>query len=234
MLTYDSWSEQDVESISLKDSIDCLKWTFNQYQEEVVYACSFGAESTVLLDLISKITANANITFINTNLHFKETYDYINVVKQNYPNFNIKFIQTQLTLAQQANQFGEKLWETNPDRCCQIRKIEPLKQELTKYKAWISGLRREQSSSRANVHYINKDDKFKLVKICPLIQWTWEEIWMYIKLHQLPYHNLHDKGYPSIGCEVCTKPVDNGGDLRSGRWQSHSKTECGLHLSEME
>nr|WP_083888538.1 phosphoadenylyl-sulfate reductase [Calidifontibacillus oryziterrae] len=211
--------------------MECLKWAFQHYQDEVVYACSFGAESIVLLDLISKIKQDCPISFIDTNLHFIETYKLIEHIKKRYPNFTIHFLNPNLTLTQQADQFGEKLWETNPDQCCQIRKIEPLREELLQYKAWISGLRREQSKTREGIQYINKDDKFKLVKICPLIHWTWEEIWMYINFHNLPYNPLHDQGYPSIGCEVCTMPVSHNDDLRAGRWKNHQKTECGLHLS---
>lgn len=231
MLTYESWQDYDIDSILIKDTMDCLKWAFNEYGKNIVYACSFGAESSVLLDLISKVKPDVQIVFIDTDLHFKETYKVIEKIKEKYPTFHINFISTQLSLNQQAKKYGEKLWEINPNICCQLRKMEPLKKELKHYKAWISGLRRDQSPTRANVHYINKDGQFKLIKICPLIHWTWEEIWMYIKLHELPYHALHDKGYPSIGCEVCTKPVTVNDDLRSGRWLNHEKIECGLHIS---
>ncbi|WP_308410520.1 phosphoadenylyl-sulfate reductase [Bacillus sp. Marseille-P3661] len=231
MLTYDSWSEDIVNSISVKDTMDCLKWAFEQYGDQIVYACSFGAESSVLLDLISKINKNASIAFIDTDLHFIETYEIIEKVKERYPTYNINFLKSQYTLEQQAEKYGKNLWESNPNLCCNVRKIEPLKKELSKYKAWITGLRRDQAPTRANVQYINKDKKFKLIKICPLIHWTWDDVWMYINLNKLPYHELHDKGYPSIGCEVCTKPVHSNEDLRAGRWQNHQKNECGLHFS---
>lgn len=230
MLTYDSCSEESLKCVTFKESLECLKWAYQEYGENIVYACSFGAESSVLLHLISKIKPNANITFIDTDLHFKETYEILNKVKEKYPNFQINSIHTSLSLENQAKQYGEKLWERNPNQCCQIRKIEPLKKELKKYKAWISGLRRSQSETRATIDYLNIDHKFKMIKVCPLIHWKWDEIWMYIKLYDLPYHELHDKGYPSIGCEVCTKPVTGDGDSRAGRWLNHQKTECGLHM----
>ena len=230
MLTYDSCSEESLKTISFKESLECLKWAYKEYGEEIVYACSLGAESSVLLHLISKIKPNARITFIDTSLHFKETYEILKEVKEKYHDFHINSIHSSLSLEDQENQYGAKLWEKNPNQCCQIRKIEPLKEELKKYKAWISGLRRSQSETRARIEYLNMDHKFKMIKICPLIHWKWEEIWMYIKLHKLPYHELHDKGYPSIGCEVCTKPVFGEGDSRQGRWLNHQKTECGLHM----
>lgn len=230
VLIYESCSEEAIKATSFKETMDCLKWAFREYGDNIVYACSFGAESSVLLHLISKVREDANIVFIDTNLHFKETYEVIEQVKEKYPRFTINSISTTLSIEDQAHQYGEKLWEVNPNHCCQIRKIEPLRQELQKYKAWISGLRRSQSITRANVDYVNLDHKFKKIKICPLIYWTWDEIWMYIKLHQLPYNDLHDKGYPSIGCEVCTKPVEGESDSREGRWLNHIKTECGLHI----
>lgn len=137
-----------------------------------------------------------------------------------------------LTLVDQAKQYGEKLWEQNPNLCCQIRKIQPLEKELSKVDAWISGLRREQAPSRANTNYVNQDNRFKKIKICPLIHWTWEDVWNYIQLNQLPYNELHDNHYPSIGCEMCTVQVLNGADQRSGRWATFSKNECGLHISK--
>ncbi|NSL50882.1 phosphoadenylyl-sulfate reductase [Calidifontibacillus erzurumensis] len=232
MLTYERWSvNKNLKVPQFKEATECLKWAYNHYGDEIVYACSFGAESAVLLHLISKIKKNAHIAFIDTGLHFKETYDIIEKVREKYPDFQITFLKPNLTVEEQANEFGQNLWETNPNQCCHIRKVEPMKKMLQNYKAWISGLRRSQSETRANLEYINLDHKFKLIKICPLINWKWEEIWLYIKLYQLPYHVLHDQGYPSIGCEVCTKPVEGNCESRAGRWANHKKTECGLHLN---
>lgn len=230
MLTYDSSSDESLKTITFKESLECLKWAYKEYGESIVYACSFGAESSVLLHLISKVKPNANITFIDTSLHFKETYEILNEVKEKYPEFQISTIHSNLSLEDQEKQYGPKLWGNNPNLCCQIRKIEPLKEKLKNYKAWISGLRRSQSETRANIEYLNMDHKFKIIKICPLIHWKWDEIWTYIKLHDLPYHELHDKSYPSIGCKVCTKPVYGDVDSRAGRWLNHEKTECGLHM----
>lgn len=231
-LTYVSWQDDKVHQIerSFRDSLDVLKWAYQSYQErEIVYACSFGAEGIVLIDLISKVNKCANILFLDTDLHFKETYELIERVNQRYPQLKIKKVKPALTLGQQKEVYGDRLWERAPNQCCHIRKVEPLAKELNGVTAWISGLRREQSAERSKTNYLNKDDKFKTIKICPLIHWTWKEIWTYILFHKLDYNVLHDRGYPSIGCEKCTVPAKDENDLRSGRWANTEKTECGLH-----
>ncbi|WP_423801952.1 phosphoadenylyl-sulfate reductase [Neobacillus sp. SAB-20_R2A] len=233
-LTYENWDEQEIAEISGKsrDYFDILKWAYQEYDgEEIVYACSFGAEGMVLIDLIHKVSKQAKIIFLDTGLHFSETYELINQVKDRYPSLNITMIEPKLTLLEQAKEHGEELWCHNPNLCCQIRKVAPLKEALQGVKAWISGLRREQSAIRSKTQYINKDEKFQNIKICPLIHWTWDDILTYIDLNKLPYNPLHDNGYPSIGCAPCTQPVTDSGDQRAGRWAGQSKTECGLHLT---
>ncbi|MFJ8268583.1 phosphoadenylyl-sulfate reductase [Peribacillus asahii] len=232
MLTYENWQEPTIEfelDETYKAALNVLKWSYEQYGEEIVYACSFGIEGIVLVDLISKVKPNATIVFLDTDVHFKETYETIERVKEKYPSLNIVMKKPKLTLEEQASEFGDKLWESNPNQCCQIRKLVPLNEVLSDSKAWISGLRREQSETRKHVQYINRDDKFQSVKICPLIHWTWKDVWRYVHKNDLPYNPLHDQGYPSIGCSHCTAPAFTADDLRSGRWQGQGKTECGLH-----
>ncbi|WP_413077182.1 phosphoadenylyl-sulfate reductase [Shouchella phoenicis] len=230
---YKEMQEEDYDVLNSKlksrDSLDILRFAQQTYGEHLVYACSFGAEAMVMLDLLSKVQKDAHILFLDTDFHFQETYELIEKVKQRYPDMQIKLAKPQLTPEEQAQQFGDKLWLSNPDKCCQIRKLDVLEREMAPFDAWLSGLRREQSPTRANTEFINQDQRFKKVKICPLIHWTEEEIWMYIELHKLPYNPLHDQHYPSIGCTYCTNPVMPGQDNRSGRWQGNQKTECGLH-----
>ncbi|WP_077618497.1 phosphoadenylyl-sulfate reductase [Bacillus sinesaloumensis] len=233
-ITYENWNEKRVKEVTEanKDYYDILKWAYQAYSaDEIVYACSFGAEGIVLIDLLSKVNKGARIVFLDTGLHFKETYELIDKIKEKYPTLQIELKKPTLDLNAQANLHGDELWMTNPNLCCQIRKIEPLQEVLNGSKAWISGLRREQGPTRKNTEYLNKDEKFKNIKICPLIHWTWDDVWNYIKLNNLPYNELHDNHYPSIGCAPCTNQVLNG-DLRSGRWANSTKTECGLHVKE--
>ncbi|NSL52242.1 phosphoadenylyl-sulfate reductase [Calidifontibacillus erzurumensis] len=212
-----------------KGALDVLKWAYEHYGDDLIYACSFGIEGIVLIDLISKVYPEAKIVFLDTNVHFDETYELIDKVKERYPQLRIELKQPAISLEEQALTFGEKLWETDPNKCCEIRKVLPLTEVLSGYTAWLSGLRREQSATRANTEFINKDNKFKSVKICPLIHWTWKDIWRYAHKNGLPYNVLHDQGYPSIGCKTCTQPAYNLDDLRSGRWAGTGKIECGLH-----
>lgn len=215
-----------------KGAWDVLEQAYTEYGEKLVYACSFGAEGIVLIDLISRIHSQAKIVFLDTDFHFKETYELIERVKNKYPELQIVMQKPELTPEEQAEKYGEALWRRQPDHCCDIRKIEPLRKALDGAKAWISGLRRDQSPTRRNVEFFNEDHKFGLIKVCPLIHWTWEDVWNYIREHDLPYNELHDRGYPSIGCEYCTLPTGNLNDSRAGRWAGMEKTECGLHLPE--
>lgn len=233
MLTYDTWENREDLSFDIDDTykgaLNALQWSYQHYGEDIIYSCSFGIEGIVLIDLISKVQPNAQIVFLDTDVHFKDTYETIDRVRQKYPSLNIVLKKSDLTLEEQKEQFGDKLWERNPSQCCQIRKLNPLNEVLTGSKAWISGLRRDQSETRKNVEFINKDNRFHSIKICPLIHWTWKDVWRYVSKQGLTYNPLHDQGYPSIGCEHCTKPVFNMEDLRAGRWQGTGKTECGLH-----
>ncbi|PLT32939.1 phosphoadenylyl-sulfate reductase [Bacillus sp. V5-8f] len=228
---YDTFSPVDFSiDNDTKGALEVLEWAYGHYGDDLVYACSFGIEGIVLIDLISKVNERAKIVFLDTDLHFKETYALIEQVKERYPLLQIEMKKPVFSLEEQAAQHGEALWETAPNKCCEIRKVIPLNEALSGAKAWLSGLRREQSETRKNTQFINKDNKFQSVKICPLIHWTWKDVWRYAHKNGLPYNVLHDRGYPSIGCEKCTQPAFTEDDLRSGRWSGKGKTECGLHL----
>lgn len=232
-MLYCDFDEALVPSFSgesnLKGALDVLDWAYNKYEQQLLYACSFGIEGSVMLHLISQVRPDARVLFLDTDLHFSETYETIHATRVKYPSLEIIMKKPKRTLQEQSNQYNSELWKSNPDLCCQIRKVQPLEEELQKVDAWISGLRREQSSTRATVNYVNKDDRFQLIKICPIIHWSWNDIWDYVKEHQLPYNSLHDQNYPSIGCQPCTKPSIS--ITRDGRWQGQGKLECGLHNS---
>ncbi len=231
-LTYLDWIETDRDFAiddESKGALNVLRWAYEEYDKELVYACSFGVEGIVMIDLIAQIKPTAKVVFLDTGLHFTETYALIEAVKLRYPQLAIEMKKPTDSVEQQAEKLGDKLWERQPDRCCYLRKVIPLREALSGATAWLSGLRREQSPSRSQTNFINKDETFQSVKICPLIHWTWEDIWAYVDLHQLPYNPLHDQGYPSIGCAPCTLPGDTATGSRSGRWADQTKTECGLH-----
>ncbi|KKK37050.1 phosphoadenosine phosphosulfate reductase [Mesobacillus campisalis] len=213
-----------------KGALEVLEWAYGHYGDgELIYACSLGIEGMVLIDLITKVKPNAKVVFLDTNMHFKETYELIDKVKERYPELNLEIKQPGLTLEEQAREHGDELWKSTPNKCCEIRKVLPLQDVLSGATAWLSGLRREQSETRRNTQFLNLDHKFKSVKICPLIHWTWKDVWRYAHKNDLPYNILHDNGYPSIGCRTCTAPAFNADDMRSGRWTGSGKTECGLH-----
>jgi phosphoadenosine phosphosulfate reductase len=232
-VTYEEWSSNSstfpVDDKS-KGALRVLEWAYRVYPEnQIVYASSFGAEAIVLIDLIQQVKPDAHIVFLDTDLHFPETYDVIRKIEERFPSLRIEKKKPELTLDEQREEFGSALWKRDPNKCCEIRKVIPLRETLTSKQAWISGLRREQSPTRANTEFVNKDEKFKNIKLCPLIHWTWDEVWDYIRAKDLPYNQLHDQNYPSIGCFPCTQPVGDDGDSRAGRWSGSGKTECGLH-----
>ena len=194
----------------------------------IALACSFGAEDVVLVHMLHTIRPGTDMFYLDTDFHFKETYETRDALAAKY---NLRFIQVKprLTPAEQAAKYGDQLWKTDPNACCNIRKLEPLVGVLAKYDAWITGIRRDQAPTRANAKKVEYDTKFGLVKFNPLANWTSEEVWNYIRKHDVPYNKLHDQNYPSIGCEHCTRPVAPGEDPRSGRWAGTEKIECGLH-----
>jgi phosphoadenosine phosphosulfate reductase len=192
-------------------------------------ACSFGAEDMVLLDMLVKVNPNATVFYLDTDVLFEETYELRDRAVQKYGLPNLLRVATDVSLEQQAQAYGEALWARDPNLCCNIRKVRPLQQVLGTLDAWVTGIRRDQSPTRANVQVLEVDSKFGLLKVNPLAFWTEDQVWSYIRRHDVPYNPLHDSGYPSIGCIHCTRPVAPGGDARSGRWAGFEKTECGLH-----
>ncbi|MCC3378086.1 phosphoadenylyl-sulfate reductase [Paenibacillus farraposensis] len=194
----------------------------------LTFACSFGAEDIVLVDMLQKISPSTDIFYLDTDFHFQETYDTRDRLKHRY---NLEFVRVSplMTPEEQAAEHGEELWKSDPNACCGIRKVEPLTRILSQYDAWITGIRRDQAPTRANAKKVEYDQKFGLVKFNPLASWQSEDVWNYIHTHQVLYNPLHDRNFPSIGCEQCTRQVLPGEDPRAGRWSGNEKTECGLH-----
>ncbi|GMA64665.1 phosphoadenylyl-sulfate reductase [Alicyclobacillus fastidiosus] len=228
--TIPEWIEQLAEEFEQATPQEIIAEALHR-DPNMTFACSFGAEDMVLLDMLMKVNPEANVFYLDTNVLFEETYDLRDRAVEKYGIPNLRQVLPALTLAEQAAQHGDELWKRDPNACCAIRKVTPLKQVLTEYDGWITGIRREQAPTRANAKVFEWDDKFGLVKVNPLVRWTEGQVWRYIKQNDVPYNPLHDQNYPSIGCLHCTRPVNPGEDPRSGRWAGFAKTECGLHPS---
>jgi len=205
-----------------------LRWAIDEFGSEVALATGFGTEGCVLVDMIAKIDATARIFYLDTDLLFPQTYELCNQLAARY-GVSFERRTSQRSLEQQALRHGEKLWERDPDLCCRLRKVEPLREMLTGLQAWVTAIRREQSVTRANTKVVERDAKFGLIKINPLAGWSKRDVWRYILEHNVPYNPLYDQGYSSIGCTPCTTPVQINEDQRAGRWRGFQKTECGLH-----
>jgi len=211
---------------------EILQWAVDEFFPDLTLACSFGGPSgMVLLDMIAQIEPRVEVFYLDTDFLFPETYETRDRVIARYGIQPVAY-KSELTPDQQAHLHGDALWLRDPDLCCQLRKVEPNTRALAGKRAWVSGIRRDQAASRRETPIVQWDDKFGLVKVSPLARWTEGDVWAYIVKHDVPYNPLHDRDYPSLGCTYCTKPVQPGEDLRSGRWQGFDKTECGLHAPD--
>jgi phosphoadenosine phosphosulfate reductase len=218
------------EELEGKAPEEILRWAVERFQPGLTLACSFGGPSgMVLLHMIMDIDPSVEVFYLDTDFLFPETYALRDACERKY-GFKPIGYKSLLTPAMQAEKYGEALWLSDPDQCCALRKVEPNQRALEGKRAWISGIRRDQSATRRDVKIVEWDTQFDLVKFNPLAAWTEDEVWDYIRDNRVPYNLLHEQNYPSIGCTNCTKPVAPGDDPRSGRWQGFDKTECGIHL----
>jgi phosphoadenosine phosphosulfate reductase len=207
---------------------DIIRWTADAFGDQWAVGSSFGAEAMVIMDLVVKVKPDTPFVFLETDFHFQDTLALVERAKKRY-NLNLVIARTKLTPEQQAAQHGDQLYFQAPERCCELRKIEPMREALAPHRAWMTGMRKDQTEIRAGLRHAEWDGKFGLVKISPILNWSWSDVWNYIETHDVPYNRLHKMGYPSIGCAPCTKPVKPGEDPRAGRWAGFDKTECGLH-----
>jgi len=205
-----------------------LSWAFATYGEDVAIATGLGVEGMALLDIASRVNPDLKVFTGDTEFLFSETYDLMDRVEERY-GIKIERLYSELTPEEQERLYGKALWARDPDGCCSLRKVEPLRRKLATLDAWVTGVRRDQTLERQSIRKVDWDYKFNLVKISPLADWTREMIWSYVVKHDVPYNPLHDQNYPSIGCTHCTRAVQPGEDPRAGRWSGFRKTECGLH-----
>lgn len=205
-----------------------LEWAFDTFAPRIALATGFGPSGITLMHMATRIFPEVNVFYIDTDLHFPETYALRDRLMDR---FGIQFtvVRSDLSLEEQEKIYGPHLWARDPDRCCQIRKVQPLQRFLTGQDAWITGIRRDQAPTRLHAERIEWDSANDLIKINPLVDWTSEQVWSYVYRHGLPYNDLHDESYPSIGCMPCTRAVAPGEDERAGRWSGRIKTECGIH-----
>ena len=208
---------------------EVLEWAFETFGDHAVTSTGFGLSGVALMHMLSRVRPNATVFYLDTDLLFPESYALKNQLEERL-DIRILRIHPGISLQEQARWEGESLWRSDPDRCCFLRKVQPLRRFLASKDAWITAIRRDQAPTRRNTAIAERDEMHDLVKINPMASWTEAAVREYIARNDLPYNPLHDRGYPSIGCMPCTKPVENGKDIRSGRWQGHEKMECGIHL----
>jgi phosphoadenosine phosphosulfate reductase len=206
-----------------------LEWAADRFGERILLTCSWQKQSSVLIHMVSEVAPGMRVVELDTGLLFPETYETRERLISRYP-IRFERIEPEWTLDQQADVHGNRLWERDPDACCGIRKVAPLRQALDGMHAWITGIRREQSTTRQNARKLELDERRGVVKVQPLADWTSRDVWRYIWRHGIPYNPLHDHGFPSIGCIPCTASVSGQqSDERAGRWRGTGKIECGLH-----
>jgi phosphoadenosine phosphosulfate reductase len=208
---------------------EVLRWAFATFRKDVAMASGFGAEGMVLIDIASRASHDFRVFTLDTDFLFPETYDLMDRVEKRY-GIKVERVYSALTPEEQEGLHGPALWSHDPDQCCSLRKVEPLRKKLSELRAWITAIRRDQTSARAAARKVEWDTKFQLVKVNPLADWTGEMVWSYIRKHDVPYNPLHDRNYPSIGCTQCTRAIQPGEDARAGRWSGFQKNECGLHV----
>ena len=227
-------SEIDIDSLcktfEMRPPQDVLLWAYSTFGSRVSIMTSFQATGLVVLDMAQKLITGFPAFTLDTGFLFKETIDLKHRLEDRY-GIEIESVDPLLSVERQAEVYGEALYRSQPDECCRMRKVEPLLRKLVDLDAWVTGVRRDQSETRANTRLLERhlDQDRSWIKINPLAGWNKKQVWDYILSHQIPYNPLHDQGYPSIGCVPCTRQVKPGEEERSGRWSSFDKTECGIH-----
>lgn len=214
-----------------------VAWALDRFGRRMVLASSFGAEDVVLIDLLMKVDRAARVVTLDTGRLPQETYNLMDAVRDRYGLETEVFFPRAEAVQQMVGEKGVNLFYQsieNRKLCCGVRKMEPLGRALAGLDAWMTGLRRDQNVTRDGVRKLEWDEGNGLFKVNPLAGWEWDEVWAYIRAHNVPYNALHDRGFPSIGCAPCTRAVQPGEDLRAGRWWwEHADTkECGLHVRD--
>ena len=213
-----------------------IAWTLTRFHDrKVVLTTSFGMEGCALIDMFARQGGTPTVVYLDTMFFYPETYALRDQMALRYPSISFVNAGTSLTPEEQERRYGAELWRRDPDLCCTLRKVQPLHQALTGVDAWVTAITRSQSRARSTIDLVSWDWQFQVLKICPLATWDRSQIWDYVRRNGVPYNELHERGYPTIGCTHCTKPVPGltpAEYSRAGRWVGTDKTECGLHLIE--
>lgn len=221
------------ERLAHASTEDVLRWAWERFGETAAIGTSFQGAGLVMIHIAHRQGFRFPLFTLDTGLLFPETAELRKRLEDFYSR-NIEVLVPDLTVEQQAAAHGPELWAREPDLCCTVRKVLPLRAKLSTLSAWITGLRRQQSASRTDIglvelHRLDGQESPSVVKINPMAAWNRDAVWAYLREHAIPYNPLHDQGYHSIGCWPCTRPTACGEDERAGRWTGFAKVECGIH-----
>jgi phosphoadenosine phosphosulfate reductase len=214
-----SLPELDFEAMSAEA---VLLWAAAEFRGKLCLTCSWQRQSSVLVHMACELELGVDVLELDTQVLFPETYETRDRLVERYGLRPRSF---------RPIGAPERLWETDPDRCCTIRKVKPLERALGSYEAWVTGIRRDQATTRARARKVEWSERYGVWKIQPLVDWDAKRVQAYLHVNEIPYNPLHDTGYPSIGCTPCTRPVLSGEDERAGRWAGSDKLECGIHVN---
>lgn len=225
-----NWSSQ----LETATPDEIITWAFKRFGQGLTMATAFGPEGCLILSILAKVAPKTYVFNLDTGYQFQATLDLRDRIAERY-GIEVEMLQPELSVPEYEALHGGPLYKTNPNQCCFDRKIKVIRRGLEGRTAWMSGIRRDQSADRGRAAIVGWDNKFQLVKISPLANYTNKDVWRRIVAEEIPYNPMHNQGYPSIGCWPCTKAVAAGeSDERSGRWSGTGKTECGLHTLEQE
>jgi phosphoadenosine phosphosulfate reductase len=225
------------KSLANASAEQVLEFAMAEFGKEICLSSSLGAEDQILTHMMLAIDPTCRIITLDTGRLFPETLNLIDEIRKRYhASLDVFFPDYKEVQAMVKDKGINLFYESVENRklCCHIRKIEPLKRALTGMKAWITGIRKDQTINRFTTQLVEWDETHELIKFNPLFKWTEKMVWDYIRNHNIPYNKLHDKGFPSIGCQPCTRAILPGEDTRAGRWwwEDQGQKECGLHTKE--
>jgi len=221
------------DALRAADPEKIVGWAYAQFAPDLVMSSSFGAESALLIHMATRVMPRITVIFVDTGYHFPETHTFVEQLRSRF-DLNIWTYHTRNDPIAYLHAAGEEnpAFRKDPDACCAANKNEPFERAMSELKprAWLRGVRRDQTDVRSRNRFVEWSRRFNCFAISPLLNWTTRDIFNYMKRHDLPYHPLYEKGYPSISCSPCTRPVQAGEDARSGRWNGTGKVECGINL----